>query len=415
MTTLTSRTTATAAPAGPAAPPWRALPVLLVGAFLFALDTFIVNVALPTIGHDLRAGPATLELVVAGYSAAYACCLVVGGRLGDALGRRRMFMIGMAGFTATSAACAVAPSAGLLVAARVAQGVTAAMMVPQILGSLQAEFAGQDRARALGLFGATLGGATTIGQLAGGGLVSADVLGLGWRAVFLVNVPVGLAGLVAAWRLVPNSGGGRRIGVDVPGTGLLAVTLLLLLVPLAVGRDLRWPGWVFGCLAAAPVAAATLALVQVRAERRGRTALVPPSLLRTPGLLPGLLVVALFFPTVSGYILTSTLTLQSGRGMSPMGAGVAMAPYTLGFLAMSLWARRLVARYGARAIVGGAALLVASLLTWAAQAGADFSGLTALTLAPAMVGVGMGQGLVMIPLFGVVLALIPSGRAGLAS
>jgi MFS family permease len=415
MATVTTRTTPAAALPEAAAPPWRALPVLLVGAFLFALDTFIVNVALPTMGRSLHAGPAALELVVAGYSAAYACCLVIGGRLGDALGRRRMFMIGMACFTATSAACAASPTAGFLVAARVGQGVAAAMMVPQILATLQAEFTGQDRARALGVFGATIGGATTVGQLAGGGLLSADVLGLGWRSVFLVNVPIGLAGLFAAWRLVPDSRGRARAGVDLPGTALLATTLLLLLVPVAVGRDLSWPAWVFACLAVAPLAAVAFALVEVRTERRGGLPLVPPSLLRTPGLLPGLLVVALFFPTVSGFILTSTLTLQSGRGLSAIGAGVAMAPYTLGFLAMSLGARRLVARYGPRAIMGGAALLVASLLAWAVQAGLDYSSLTALTLAPAMIGVGMGQGLVMIPLFGVVLAVVPSARAGMAS
>jgi MFS family permease len=415
MATTTTRTNPVTTVPDVAGPPWRALPVLLVGAFLFALDTFIVNVALPTMGRSLHAGPAALELVVAGYIAAYACCLVIGGRLGDALGRRRMFMIGMAGFTATSAACAVAPTAGVLVGGRVAQGITAAMMVPQILGTLQAEFAGQDRQRALGLFGATIGAATTVGQLAGGGLVSADVFGLGWRAVFLVNVPVGLAGLVAAWRLVPASGGRARAGVDFPGTALLAATLLLLLVPVAVGRDLSWPAWVFACLAVAPLGAVAFALVEVRTERRGGLPLVPPSLLRTPGLLPGLLVVALFFPAVSGFILTSTLTLQSGRGLSPIGAGVAMAPYTLGFLAMSLWAQRLVRRYGPRAMVGGAALLVASQLVWAVQASVDHAGLNALTLAPAMIGVGMGQGLVMIPLFGVVLAVVPSARAGMAS
>src|SRR4051812_6533808 len=139
-----------------AAPPWRALPVLLVGAFLFALDTFIVNVALPTMGRSLHAGPAALELVVAGDSAAYACCLVIGGRRGGARGRRRMFMIGMAAFAAPSAAGAVAPTAGVLVAARIGQGVAASMMVPQILATLQAEFAGQDRQRALGVFGATI-------------------------------------------------------------------------------------------------------------------------------------------------------------------------------------------------------------------------------------------------------------------
>jgi MFS family permease len=414
---VTTETT-TPRPVRAAAPPelgGLGLFTVLLAAALPLIDFFIVNVALPSIGADLSASESVLELVVAGYGLAYAVLLVLGGRLGDLFGRRRLFLGGMLAFGLTSLACGLAPTAWTLVAARIAQGAASAAMLPQVLATIQSSTQGPRRAKAMGLYGATAGLAMVAGQILGGVLVAADIAGTGWRAVFLVNVPVGLLGLVAAWRLVPESGGRARAGVDAPGTALLATTLLLLLVPVAVGRDLSWPAWVFACLAVAPLGAAAFALVEVRTERRGGLALVPPSLLRTPGLLPGLLVVVLFFPAVSGFILTSTLTLQSGRGLSPIGAGVAMAPYTLGFLAMSLWARRLVARYGPRAIVGGAVLLVASQLVWAAQAVADHAGLNALTLAPAMIGVGMGQGLVMIPLFGVVLAVVPSARAGMAS
>ena len=219
---------------------------LLVGVFLPMTDFFIVNVALPTVDADLHASAGMLQLVVAGYAIAYAVLLVVGGRLGDAIGRRRLFTLGIAGFTLTSLACGLAPSPGLLVAARALQGAASAVMLPQVLSSIQATTTGNARNRALGFYGATAGIAVVAGQLLGGVLVSANIAGTGWRPIFLVNVPVGLVGMVMAARTIPETRAPAPAPVDGPGTVLLAATLLALLVTLTEGRSLGWPAWFVG-------------------------------------------------------------------------------------------------------------------------------------------------------------------------
>jgi MFS family permease len=396
-------------------PPWAALPVLLVGTFLFATDAFIVNVALPTIGRTLHAAPAYLELTVAGYVAAYACCLVTGGRLGDAYGRRRMFMLGMTGFVVASAACGLAPTAEVLVVARLAQGVTAAAMVPQVLATVQTLFQGADRQRALGAFGAVIGSATVAGQILGGAIVSADIAGLSWRPAFLINVPIGLLGLLFARRLVPETRAERALRLDVPGALLLALAVLLLLVPLSVGRDTGWPVWCWIGLAAAPFAWATFVAVQSKMERAERLPLLPPSLLRYPGMQRGLGTALSFFLGVGGFMITTAVSLQSGLGLGPLAAGVMLVPYALGFLGASLGARRLVARHGRRIVVGGAVLLAAGMVAFAVEALADYDGLSIGVLAAPLVMIGVGQAFVMIPLFGVVLTGIPGDYAGVAS
>uniref|UniRef100_UPI003FA3529D MFS transporter n=1 Tax=Streptomyces luteogriseus TaxID=68233 RepID=UPI003FA3529D len=251
---------------------------VLLAAALPLVDFFIVNVALPTIGTDLAAGESVLELVVAGYGVSYAVLLVLGGRLGDLFGRRRLFLVGMAAFGLTSLACGLAPGAWSLVAARVAQGASAAAMLPQVLATIQATTTGPRRAKAMGLYGATAGLAMVAGQILGGVLVAADIAGTGWRSVFLVNVPVVLAGLVPAFRVVPETRSPRPEPVDVPGTFLLAASLLTLLVPLTEGRAAGWPLWTWLSLAAFPLVTAAFFAVERRADREGRTPLVPPSL-----------------------------------------------------------------------------------------------------------------------------------------
>src|SRR5580692_12315412 len=219
------------------------LTVVLVGVLLPMIDFFIVNVALPTIDSDLHASQPMLELVVSGYASAYALLLVLGGRLGDSIGRKRLFLLGMAAFTLTSLACGLAPTAEFLVAGRIAQGASAAMMVPQVLATIQAATSGEYRARALARYGATGGLAAVLGQVLGGLLVSANIDGLTWRPIFLVNVPIGLAGLFLARRYVPDTRHGNAARVDGLGTVLLGVTVLALLIPLTEGQSLHWPDW----------------------------------------------------------------------------------------------------------------------------------------------------------------------------
>jgi MFS family permease len=259
---------ARAGQAGAALSPLGLFTVLL-GVFLPMTDFFIVNVALPTIDHDLHASSGMLQLVVAGYTIAYAVLLVVGGRLGDTFGRRRLFLAGMAGFTLTSLACGIAPTAVILVLVRAAQGATAAMMVPQVLSTIQAKTEGVERARALGLFGATGGIATVTGQLAGGLLVSANIAGTGWRPIFLVNVPIGIAGLFLARRVIPETRSPAPARIDAAGTTLLAAAVLMLLIPLTEGRSLGWPAWMLALLALSPVAALGFGLAERRLERSG--------------------------------------------------------------------------------------------------------------------------------------------------
>src|SRR6202035_1313767 len=213
------------------------LAVVLVGVLLPMVDFFIVNVALPTIDRDLHASAPMLELVVAAYASAYALLLVVGGRLGDSFGRKRLFLIGMTAFTLTSLACGLAPTAIALVIARAAQGASAAMMVPQVLATIQAATTGERRARALGRYGATGGLAAGLGQVLGGLLISANIDGLGWRPIFLVNVPIGLAGLLLARRYVPDTRHGAPAPIDGRGTLLLGLSVLALLIPLTEGRS----------------------------------------------------------------------------------------------------------------------------------------------------------------------------------
>nr|WP_312866456.1 MFS transporter [Streptomyces boluensis] len=385
---------------------------VLLGAALPLIDFFIVNVALPTIDHDLAAGPALLELIVAGYGVAYAVLLVLGGRLGDTAGRRRLFLIGMVAFGVTSLACGLAPDAWTLVVARVAQGAAAALMLPQVLATIQAATQGARRARAMGLYGATAGLAMVAGQILGGFLVSADVAGTGWRSVFLVNVPVVLLGLVLAVRYVPESRSEKPAPVDVPGTLLLALALITLLAPLTEGRAAGWPLWTWLSLAAFPLATAAFFLVERRADRAGRTPLVPPSLLRLPGLRRGLALILPFSLGFGGFMFVIAVALQQGLRMGPVDAGLALAPMAVVFFFGSLAGPRLTRRYGSRVVtVGGLVQGVGiALLAVTVWRGWPDTGILALT--PAVSLAGLGQALQLPVLMRIVLSDVPAERAG---
>ena len=391
------------------------LVIVLVGVLLPMVDFFIVNVALPTIDRDLHASAPLLELVVSAYAAAYALLLVVGGRLGDAFGRKRLFLIGMAAFTLTSLACGLAPTAPLLVVARAAQGASAAMMVPQVLSTIQAATQGQRRTRALARYGATGGLAAVVGQLLGGLLVSANLDGSGWRPIFLVNVPIGVAGLVLARRHVPESRSGNAARVDHHGTVLLGVTVLSLLIPLTEGQSLHWPAWTIALLAAFPLALAAFVAVEIRIERSGRVPLVPPSLLRHRSMRRGLALALPFFAGFGAFMFSYALLVQQGLHDSALAAGVGLAPMAAAFLLASLSTSRLLRRFGAKVLAAGAIGQVAGLVILGATVLAAWPHVPVLALAPGMAVTGLGQGLVMSPLFGVVLSEVPPASAGAAS
>jgi MFS family permease len=391
------------------------LATLLLGGALPALDFFIVNVALPTIDRSLNASATMLELVVAGYGIAYGLLLVLGGRLGDTFGRRRLFLTGIAAFTLTSLACGLAPTAGLLVAARIAQGASAALMLPQVLSTIQASTTGERRSKALGLYGATGGIAMTVGQLLGGVLVDANIAGTSWRAIFLVNVPVGLAGIVLARRRVPETRAANPASVDLPGTVLFGVGMFALLVPLMEGRTLGWPLWIWLLLALSPVAFGALVAVERRMERAGRTPLLPPSVLRMPSMRRGLTMGGPIFVGFGGFMFVSAVTLQDGLHLGPSASGLAMAPMAVAFLIASLMSSRLVTRYGHTVLTMGAAFQAAGIVTLIATLLSAWPDVTALHLLPGMLVAGFGQGLLVTTLFRVVLSRVPVENAGVGS
>lgn len=402
----------------PSAPPELTGPGLfavLLAAALPLIDFFIVNVALPTIGHDLNAGESVLELVVAGYGVAYAVLLVLGGRLGDLFGRRRFFLAGMAAFGVTSLACGLAPNAWSLVAARVAQGAASAAMLPQVLATIQSATSGARRARAMGLYGATAGLSMVAGQILGGLLVAADLWGTGWRSVFLVNVPVVVVGLLLAVRTVPETRSQRPEPVDGPGTVLLAVALLALLAPLTEGRAAGWPLWTWLSLAAFPVAAAVFYVVERRADRMGRTPLVPPSLFALTSLRRGLVLILPFSIGFSGFMFVVAVALQQGAGLGPVPAGLALAPLAVTFFFTSLAGPRLVARYGTRVVTAGAVLQGAGLALIALAAWRSWPHLGIVELLPGGAVAGAGQALQLPVVYRVVLSEVPAARAGVGS
>ncbi|MFJ3770693.1 MFS transporter [Streptomyces sp. NPDC090075] len=402
----------------PSAPPALGGPGLftvLLAAALPLIDFFIVNIALPTIGTDLHAGEAVLELVVAGYGVAYAVLLVLGGRLGDLFGRRRLFLGGMAAFGLTSLACGLAPGAWTLVAARVAQGASAAAMLPQVLATIQAATSGGRRAKAMSLYGATAGLSMVAGQILGGVLVAADIAGTGWRSVFLVNVPVVLVGLLLGARFVPETRSQRPEPVDGPGTVLLALSLLTLLAPLTEGRAAGWPLWTWLSLAAFPGVAVAFYAVERRADRAGRTPLVPPSLFELTSLRRGLVLMLPFSVGFSGFMFVIAVALQSGEHMDPVPAGLALAPMAVVFLFVSLAGPRLIARYGSRVVSAGSVLQAVGLVLVVLAARRDWPHLDFTALLPGVAIAGAGQALQLPNVLRLVMSEVPPARAGVGS
>ncbi|MDT8910362.1 MFS transporter [Amycolatopsis sp. PS_44_ISF1] len=415
---MTATTTAPAptpvaagAPARPGLTP-AGLVTVLLGAALPIIDFFIVNVALPTISQDLRTSASTLELVVAGYGIAYAVLLVLGGRLGDTFGRRRLFLLGLTLFTLTSLVCGLAPDATTLVLARVAQGAASALLLPQVLSIIQAGTTGERRSRALGLFGATGGISTVVGQLLGGALVAANLGGTSWRPIFLVNVPIGLFGLLIARRTVPDSRAASPLGIDRWGTALLAASLLSLLVPIMEGRSLGWPWWTIALLALFPFAAFAFVRVETRLERHGGMPLLPPSLLRTASVRHGLMVAVPFFCGFGSFMFVYAMTLQDGLHLGPLGSGLALTPMAVAYFTTSLVSSRLVTRYGQKVVIVGGAVLALGLLVLAGSALLAWPDLSIWDLAPAMVLIGVGNGMTTSTLFRIVLSRVPTDLAG---
>jgi MFS family permease len=397
---------------------WLALVVLLAGAFLPAFDFFVVNVALPSLQSELGARPAQLQFVVAGYSIGFAVLLVTGGRLGDLYGRKRMFMFGMAGFTIASALCGLAPTPNVLIAARVLQGLTAAVMNPQVLAIIRVTFLEGERARAIGYFGTTLGLASIAAQLVGGALIQADFAGLSWRPIFLVNVPIGAAALIAATRLIRESRATGRPSIDLGGIAIGSLALMLLIYPLVEGREAGWPLWAWVALLLAPPAFVWFILFELSLQHRGRAPLVSMRLFRDPGFSLGLMMAVTFFGGLAAFFMTLTVVLQDGLGFDPLATGIVFVAFGLGFVAGSMLSAWVARRLGPRTISLGTLMMAIGLvgvivLFRARHGGAPNEWL----LWPVLIFYGAGQGFALPTLVASVVgsSRIPPQEAGAAS
>lgn len=376
----------------------RLLAVVLAAQFMALLDVFIVNVAVPTIGSDLHASGAGLQLVVAGYSVAYAVLLITGARLGDRLGHRRVWLTGLAVFTVASLACGLAQGTGELIAFRVVQGAGSAVMIPQVLSLIQRHFAGEGRARALGAYSAVLATGAAAGQVLGGVLVSADLFGTGWRPVFLVNVPVGVVLLAVGSRVLPRDDTRaleRTRGLDLPGLVLLGAAVSLLTVPLVLGQEEGWPLWSWLSLAGAAVLFGLFCAYESRLARRGGAPLIAPRVLRHPGMGLAVFRITAVMAVNGGFLFVLTLHIQGGLGYSALRAGLTFAPTAVVFGLVGLTWRSWPARWQRALVPAGFALAGAGVagVGWALRDGGDGG----LWLYAAFTGVGMGLALSFSP------------------
>jgi MFS family permease len=399
--------------AGTARGRWLMLIVLLAGQFMALLDVTVVNVAMPTIGRSLHASGAELQLVVAGYTVSYAMTLITGARMGDLYGRRRMFLLGVLVFTVASLTCGIAPGIGILIAARFVQGAGAAAMMPQIMSVIQVRFSGAVRARALSAYTAVLSSGFVAGQVIGGVLVTADLFGQSWRPVFLVNVPVGLAVLALVPLVMPADEPGRGRRLDLAGLAVAVPAVFLVVLPLMLGHQEGWPGWVFACIAAGAALAAVFVLVERRIADRGGDPLLNLAVLRAPGLVPGLSAVAVLMITYGGFLFSFALHLQAGLGDSALRAGLTFAPCAVVFgLCGYFWRRlpsgvhHLLAPVGCLVAVGGYAW-VALVLNSGGRGG--------LALQVALVVTGAALALGFSPLVTHALVRVPLAQAADAS
>ncbi|SCL31403.1 drug resistance transporter, EmrB/QacA subfamily [Micromonospora pallida] len=414
---------AAAPPAGTAAtggpPPVRrlgaALTVVLVAAFMTGFDTTGVNIAVPSIQDGLGASYASMQWVLAGYTLPFALLLVTGGRIGDAFGRKRAFLVGLAGFTIASVLAGIAGDVGWLVAARVAQGITAAIMGPQILAVFQVLVPPARRAPLLAVYGLVIGLATVSGPMLGGVLMSADLFGWGWRTIFLINLPIGVAAFFGAVAWLPESRDERGGGFDLGGVFLAAAALLLLLHPLMYGRELGWPWWSWVCLVASVPAFVLLVRFERRKERAGESPLVALHLFGqrtfTAGVLANLIVSALMW----GFFLTFVVFLQSGLGFTADRTGWTVASWAIGTALASMVAIPLARSAGRTALVVGAVLMTLGMAGLNAVVVASGAELTSLPIVVSLSVVGVGMGLVSAPMLNVTLAGIPHVDAGSAS
>lgn len=393
---------------------WAMFAILLVGSFLPPLDFFIVNVALPSIQADLGTSTSAEQMVISSYAALYAVTLITGGRLGDLYGRSRVFFVGVLGFTAASLLCGFAWSPWALIAGRALQGITAAIMAPQALASVHAIFPESEKPLALSLYGAVFGLASVIGQALGGVLIALDLFGMGWRAVFLVNLPVAILVVLFGIPLLKGTGGQGSGKLDPGGMVLSMLTLGLLIVPLIEGREAGWPWWSWLSLAAAPLLARVFWRYESRLAQAGGAPLLNPAALRAPGLGRALLI-ALSFYSIGSFFLLFSVYLQNALHVSALDARLAFLPFGAGFLLGPLSTPYCRRHLGEWLNPVGMGLETVSFLglAWLIAVTPDSMAPAANPLAVLLFCIGFGQGLAMPTLMKMITGRVAPAHSGM--
>jgi EmrB/QacA subfamily drug resistance transporter len=391
--------------------------VLLVGTFMAVLDFFVVNVAIPDMQHELNASDAEIELVVAGYAVAYGSALIVGSRLGDRFGRKRLFLLGVGLFTASSAICGFTPNAEILVAARLAQGLAASLLSPQVLAIFGAELDASAKAHALVAYGFVMGIASVFAQVFGGLLIGLNPFGAGWRACFLINIPIGLFAMALTARMTPESRAPVQSRLDLLGMVLIFAALAALTLPLIEGRQHGWPAWSFILLAGSALLFLAFSAWEIRGKHQhGAVPLVDFELFRERSFMVGLLAQIAFYMSMAGFYLVLALYLQQGRGLTPLQAGLIFIANGTGYLCASSQVGRFTKYLDDQQIIALAGVLraIGLAVIFVTVAVIDVRG-SYLWLAPGLFLNGVGTGLAVSPLASTVLSRIAGRHVGAAS
>ncbi|MFH8490597.1 MFS transporter [Streptomyces longisporoflavus] len=395
---------------------WFALAIVMTAAFMDLVDVTIVNIAIPSIQEDAGASYSQIQWITAGYALAFAAGLITGGRLGDIHGRKRMFLIGIAGFTLASALCGFAANPEMLVASRILQGGMAAMMVPQVLSIVHATFPAHERGKVFGLFGMIVGLGAVSGPLLGALLTQWNLFGLEWRPIFLINLPVGIAGLILGAKFISESKAPRALKLDLVGVVLVTLGLLMVLYPLTRGRELDWPLWGYAMMAGGLVVfGALIAYEKAKAAKDG-SPLVELSLFKVKSFAAGIAVQTVFGVAMGIFFLVWTVYMQTGLGWSALRAGVTGVPFSIAVsVAAGMSVQKLVPRFGRKVLQGGALIMATGVLLYIWEADRYGAGITSWQMALPLLVMGAGMGLIVAPLTDAILSDVPREHSGSAS
>ncbi|MFD0415896.1 MFS transporter [Streptomyces sp. NPDC127108] len=388
----------------------------MTAAFMDLVDVTIVNIAIPSIQRDEGASFSHIQWITAGYALALGAGLITGGRLGDIYGRKKIFLVGITGFTIASALCGFAANPDMLVASRILQGAMAALMVPQVLSIVHATFPAHERGKVFGLFGMVVGLGAVSGPLLGALLTEWNLFGLEWRPIFLINLPVGIAGLILGRKFIEESKAPKALKLDLVGVVLVTAGALMLLYPLTRGRELDWPVWGYVMMAGALVVFGALVAYEKHKSKKDGSPLIELSLFKVKSFAGGIAVQTVFGVSLGIFFLVWTMYMQVGLGWSALRAGVTGVPFSIAVSAAAgLSVQVLVPRFGRKVLQAGALTMAAGVLIYIWEADRYGAGIASWQMALPLVVMGLGMGLIVAPLTDAILSEVPREHAGSAS